>query len=201
MAALGNKPPGAGRQQPQLQRAACLPAAMHGSAKPPALAAKPGPSALTGSEGLMAKKNTTPMASTKARCGRRAGNRLWRVPAQPSGHCPAEAANHPCCSREWSASVAVVLGGDASTTTSPVWICLVYLHKHTGFSILPFIRGPLCLARPPCCWLPPAALPPAVSRAVSSFLSSCALPLPGLIFCPDKASPSASMINHHHPCR
>lgn len=58
----------------------------------------------------------------------------------------------------------------------------VYLHKHAGFSILPFIRGSLGLARPPHWQLPLAALPAAVSRVVSSFLSGCVLPWPGLVF-------------------
>lgn len=40
-------------------------------------------------------------------------------------------------------SAAAVPGGNASATTSPAWICMVYLHKHTGFSILPFVRGSL----------------------------------------------------------
>lgn len=53
------------------------------------------------------------------------------------------------CSKEQSTRAAAVLGGNASATTSPAWICTVYLHKRAGSSILPLIRGCLCLARSP----------------------------------------------------
>lgn len=53
------------------------------------------------------------------------------------------------CSKEQSTSAAAVLGGNASATTSPAWICTVYLHKRAESSILPFVRCCLCLARPP----------------------------------------------------
>lgn len=110
----------------------------------------------------MAKKNTTSTASTKAGRGRKLVDRLWRVPVQPGGCCLAAAAaalESLGCSREQSTSAAAVPGGDASATTSPAWIRTVYLHKHTGFSILPFIRGSLCLAHPPLLLTAPSRSP------------------------------------------
>lgn len=74
------------------------------------------------------------------------------------------------CSGEQSTSAAVVLGSDASTMTSPAWICMVYLHKHAGFSILPFLSGSLCLACLPVLPAPqPLSLPLSAGlRAASS---------------------------------
>lgn len=72
---------------------------------------------------------------------------------------------------------------------------MIYLHKHAGFSILPFIRGSLGLAHALHWQLPLATLPAAVSRAVSSFLSGCVLPWPGLVFS-TQSLPSAPRISH-----
>lgn len=122
----------------------------------------------------MAKKNTTPTASTKAHVG------TERVTGSGASLCNTDAAaqqnqpmtlKSPSCSGKQSTSAAAVPGSIASIMTSPAWIYMVYLCKHTGCSILPFIRCSLCLAHPQ---LPPATLPPASCRTVSTFPSSCA---------------------------
>lgn len=149
----------------------------------------------------VAKKNTAPTASTRAGhgCGgvTGSGGSLCNPGGAAQQHQPATWKSL-WCSREQSTSGAAVLGGYACTSSSLVWIHTAYLHKHAGFSILPFIRGSLYLAhQPQRCQLPLAILPPAVSRAVSSFLSGHVLPLQGLIF--SAKSPSASKINHCCP--
>lgn len=148
----------------------------------------------------VAKKNSTPTASTTAKHGCRVGDRLQRSLCNPEG--AAQQQQQPAvlkslsCSREQGMRTAAVPGRDASTSTSPVWRHTVYLHKHAGLSILPFIRASLGLAHSPHWQLPLAALPAAVSRVESSFLSGCVLPWPGLVFS-THSLPSAPRI---HQC-
>lgn len=84
MAALGHERPGAGQQPPA--PVGSVPAgATRGSTKLPVLAVKPESSALTASERCVAKKNSTPTASTMAKHGCRVGDRFQRSLCNPEG--------------------------------------------------------------------------------------------------------------------
>lgn len=156
----------------------------------------------------MAKKNTTPTASTKARRGCSVGNRLQSVPVQPGGCCPEEAAGRSRKPElQWEAEHERSCGaGQQCQRHDKPSVDMVYLHKHTGFSILPFLSGSLCLACLPVLLAPQplslllsaglrAASSPAVRSPCQTLFSpqiKSPLLLPGLITSAHAADPNTS---------
>lgn len=134
----------------------------------------------------MAKKNIAPMASTKAGHGCRgvtgSGGSLCNPRDAAQQQQPATSKSL-WCSGEQNTSGAAVLGRYACTPSSRVWIHMAYLHRHAGFSILPFIRGS-----------PTLALPASPGRSPSCCQQGCEqLPLWP---CAPPARPVFSEINH-----